>query len=634
MGAMNEKNTSKVKPKIMCQVTLAEDGETLFLEPVHSLPPNVNLPKAEADAELPKAEADAELPKAERNVDLPKAEQGWDESWQEGDVIVFSLDESPKGYEMGGFELFARAKSPKASLVDIVRRFELSPFHSPDVIKEVNEFLEAPGIEDTSLVDMTDIPFITIDNVGSRDLDQALHLCRRKGGGYVLRYALADGAFYVKPGSALFEEALSRGVTYYFPGFCLPMLPLEMSEGFVSLNPNVQRRSLVFVIELSADGEVEKVELQRAKIESRAQLTYEGVQEYVDSPEGHELSGKDFTEALDLLKEFGLLRIALSEKRGVVDYNRYEVAIEAPDAANGSFALYLEGRCDVSRWNEQVSLLCNAEGARFFRHKDVPVEHVQPVYRVHEKPTADAYNHLRKFIAEFVKVHQLDEELWLWKEKQDIASYLKNLPTSQEYEAKKAAIERQVLITNQRSSFDAHPGPHHALAVSEYSRFTSPMREIVGIFTHKEALEMLGLKEQEGSDEEDEALRLKVIESANKSKMRHGQITKEVFRLAVDDLFRKEMSTPFEGRRTFLGTLLGMKETRLYVRLSEPPAEIKIYRDHLEAECGCKLTMSDGQTVLTSTDGTVSLRVGQLMKLRVRGYDDRKDRWKLVPLLT
>ena len=606
IGHMNEKTKSRAMTKIMCQVHLAEDGQTLLLLPLHPLPPNVNLPKVGAL---------------------------WDDSWQEGDVLTLTLQPAKDGYDIADFSVFARAKSPKSRLIDILKRYDLVPFHSPQAMVEVEGFLRKPGIEDETLVDMVDIPFVTIDNVGSRDLDQALHISYREGGGYVLRYALADGAYYVRPKSALFQEALARGVTYYFPGFCLPMLPAEMSEGLVSLNPDVDRRSLVFVIELSKLGEVEKVELCRARIRSRAQLTYEGVQEYIDSPHGHELDGRDFTLALQLLKEFGELRIALGQKRGVVDYNRYEVAIHAPDEPGGAFALYLEERCNVSRWNEQVSLLCNAEGARFLRHGDVPVEHVQPVFRVHEKPSPDAFNHLRKFINEFVKVHALDEAIWLWQEKQSIADYLKGLPFDGENKGKKEAIERQILITNQRSSFDAQPGRHHALAVNEYSRFTSPMREIVGIFTHKEALEMLGLQKQQGTDEEDEALRLEVIEAANKSKMRHGQITKEVFRLAVDDLFRKEMALPFEERRTFVGTLLGMKETRLYVRLQDPPAEIKVYRDHLEQECGCELSMSDGQTVLETADGSYSLLAGQLIRLRVRGYDDRKERWKLVPLI-
>ncbi len=588
------------KSRILCRVASKDGSSNRFLVPLHKLVPNVNLPDV-------------------------------DESWSLGDVFTFELQDDQKGgFDAKNATLFAQAESPRARMCIFIERFDLLPFHSPSVMKEVEEFIKKPGFDDLALIDMTDRAFITIDNLGSRDLDQALHICPKKKDGFILSYALADGAYYVKPQSALFQEALARGVTYYFPGFCLPMLPAAMSEGLVSLNPNVERRALVFVIELDKEAQVLDVKLKRAKIRSRAQLTYEGVQDYIDNPDGHELSGRDFTETLDLLASFGEKRILLGRKRGVVDYNRYEVAIEAPTKSNKKFGLYLEERCDVSRWNEQVSLLCNAEGAKFLRHGDVPVEHVQPVYRVHEKPSGEAFGHLRKFIQEFVSVHELDESVWLWQPEQSIAEYLDNLPMG----AKRAAIERQVLITNQRSSFEAAPGPHHALAVSEYSRFTSPMREIVGIFTHKEACEMLGWQKQEGTDAEDEALREAVIEAANKAKMRHSQLTKEIFRLAVDDLFRCEMDVPFEERRVFVGTVLGMKETRLYVRLDSPPAEIKVYTDHLSEECGFKFKVSPGQAVAATEGDEFKLLAGEVVNLRVRGYDDRKDRWKLVPLLS
>src|SRR4051812_12770050 len=47
-----------------------------------------------------------------------------------------------------------------------------------------------------------DVPFVTIDPPGSRDLDQALHI-ERTGAGHRVRYAIADVAGFVRPGGAL-----------------------------------------------------------------------------------------------------------------------------------------------------------------------------------------------------------------------------------------------------------------------------------------------------------------------------------------------------------------------------------------------------------------------------------------------
>jgi exoribonuclease R len=64
--------------------------------------------------------------------------------------------------------------------------------------------------------DLTEIPFVTIDPPGSRDLDQALHLDRR-GGGYIVRYAIADVTAFVPIGSEVDLEAHRRGLTLYAP---------------------------------------------------------------------------------------------------------------------------------------------------------------------------------------------------------------------------------------------------------------------------------------------------------------------------------------------------------------------------------------------------------------------------------
>ena len=61
-----------------------------------------------------------------------------------------------------------------------------------------------------------DLPFITIDPPGSRDLDQAMHI-ERAGEGHRVRYAIADVGAFVVPGGALDADTHARGVTVYAP---------------------------------------------------------------------------------------------------------------------------------------------------------------------------------------------------------------------------------------------------------------------------------------------------------------------------------------------------------------------------------------------------------------------------------
>jgi exoribonuclease R len=133
-------------------------------------------------------------------------------------------------------------------------------------------------------VDRTDVPFVTIDPATSLDLDQAMHLERRSGGGFRVRYAIADVASFVRPGGPLEAETWVRGQTIYLPDGRIPLHPPVLSEGAVSLFPDVDRAAVVWTIDLDADGGIAAVTLERARVRSRAKLDYEGVQRLRSSP--------------------------------------------------------------------------------------------------------------------------------------------------------------------------------------------------------------------------------------------------------------------------------------------------------------------------------------------------------------
>ena len=84
---------------------------------------------------------------------------------------------------------------------------------APEVRAEADRAARAPNMPD---LDRTDLPLLTVDPAGSRDLDQAMAIERRPGG-YRVHYAIADVAAFVAPGGALDAEAHRRGVTIYAP---------------------------------------------------------------------------------------------------------------------------------------------------------------------------------------------------------------------------------------------------------------------------------------------------------------------------------------------------------------------------------------------------------------------------------
>ena len=121
------------------------------------------------------------------------------------------------------------ASDPSARLLALLAKEGIEAAYPEPVHAQVGEFLKNPGLEDPALEDRSDVPFVTVDGPGTRDLDQALFV-EARAGGYSVQYAIADASYFAPAGTPLFEEALRRGASYYLPGQSVPMLPRALSE--------------------------------------------------------------------------------------------------------------------------------------------------------------------------------------------------------------------------------------------------------------------------------------------------------------------------------------------------------------------------------------------------------------------
>ena len=558
---------------------------------------------------------------------LPFAAEG-DEDFAAGDLVEVRLH-SGQAHAQGA--RLARAGSAAAAMYEVAREFDLDPIFGPEVEAELEAIVADPGIDDPALEDLRALPFVTIDNPDSRDLDQAMFLARLEGGGYRVAYALADAAWFVRPGTALFHAALARGSSYYLPGFAVPMLPRKLSEDLVSLNPRVDRRALVLDMQLDAQGEVASTRFVRARIHSQAKLSYPGVQEFydhpADSPKAHALAGKPYTETLELLREVGERRMRLAAERDVVRYRRQELEVTAGPAGT-RFTVMASDRKDCERYNEQISLLCNTEGARLFAEAG-RLPNLQPVFRVHEPPHHRRVAELARLIEALCARLGIEREAWAWRRSQgeSLAEYLDRLPFDGDRGGLGRAIQRQALVINNRSEFDDEAGPHHGVGADAYARFSSPMREIVGIYTHKEALELLEGKAGEAVGPEEAELQARIIEAGNRAKRLQSQVTKAANKIAIDAILAPDLELPVDQRPRRRGVLLGLSPTKAYVELADPPVELKVYFEGLaEGPFACRADPS----LLAMHCGPREVMLGETLELRVVG--EAEGRWTLAPL--
>ena len=205
------------------------------------------------------------------------------------------------------------------------------------------------GSAATEVADRTDIELVTIDPPDSLDLDQALH-CAPTENGWRVYYAIADVAAWVTPGGAIDEESKARGFTMYSPDGRAPLHPAAISEGAASLLPDVDRQSLLWTIDLDADGRIIDKTLERAVVRSRAKLSYKAATDLID--EGDQM--------LDALRTVGQLREQLEVERDAVSLR---LASQEVVRVGGGFELEYDESLPIEGWNAQISLLTGMAAA-------------------------------------------------------------------------------------------------------------------------------------------------------------------------------------------------------------------------------------------------------------------------------
>ena len=122
--------------------------------------------------------------------------------------------------------------------------------------------------------DFTALSPLTIDGATTLDFDDALTV-EQTDEGYLVGIHISDVAHYVKPGDPLFQEAINRGTSIYFPERQIPMLPRHLSQGICSLIQDEVRGTMSFMILMDENAEILRVRIYPSIISVARRLTYE-----------------------------------------------------------------------------------------------------------------------------------------------------------------------------------------------------------------------------------------------------------------------------------------------------------------------------------------------------------------------
>jgi ribonuclease R len=247
---------------------------------------------------------------------------------------------------------------------------------------------------------------------------------------------------------------------------------------------------------------------------------------------------------------------------------------------------------------------------------------VQPIFRRHDPPDEERLEELARRIEVIVTDRGLPARFRWRRAQQSLGDYLRGLPDDAAAAPLVEAISRQAIMVNVRSQFSAEPGPHFGIGADVYARFSAPMREIVGVFVHKELWELRGAVPMDAKA--DEALQAEVIDAANRSRQLQRDLTHAANGFVIDQLLQPDLDRPRQDRPRRPGTVMGMRGDKLYVKLDDPPVEVKVYFGELEPpatadDLGAR--MVQGSTVLA--------RLGDRVHVAVTGRHAKSGRWLL-----
>ncbi len=326
-------------------------------------------------------------------------------------------------------------------------------------------------------IDLRQMPLVTIDGEDAKDFDDAVW-CEPNRNGFRLVVAIADVSHYVRPGTALDNEAQDRATSVYFPGFVVPMLPETLSNGICSLKPKVDRLCFVCDMQIDRKGVTTSSKFYEAVMRSHARLTYTQVWKALAPEQQIEGEGEEaIAQVGELMPQierlhqlFDVLAKARAQ-RGAIEFESGEVRFVLGPAGEVVQAGMLE-RNDAHKLIEECMIAANVEAAKFLLERKIPAP-----YRIHDRPPENKYAELLEFLAEF----GLRMPPWGKVQPGDFTTLLKKVRKR----ADAGLIESVLLRSQSLAVYSPDNIGHFGLALESYAHYTSPIRRYPDLLVHR-----------------------------------------------------------------------------------------------------------------------------------------------------
>lgn len=485
--------------------------------------------------------------------------------------------------------------------------------------------------------DLRSLTLVTIDGADSKDFDDAIFVEKQENS-YRLLVAIADVSRYVLPFSKIDLEAKARANSYYFPSSVEPMIPPILSNGLCSLRPHEDHKVMFADMLFDAKGTCIKSDFGQGVMQSKARLTYEGVQSFYDTHTSslHENRTKvidnallDSTENKDNLKNSNANTLEYDKS---IPQNVQNMLLEAKELAQilikkrhkqGALNLEIpEPKC-VTKNNEIVSLStrphlfahtlieafmvkANEQVAEYLHKQKAPC-----LYRVHPAPAPERLESLNLALQSTASVNFLPS---LSPQQMGLNAWLSSLLNTEQQMQDADQREGTNYLTHQlilRAMMQARYSPyleeHFGLASDCYCHFTSPIRRYSDLMVHRSLKQCLGIKQQNKNALDKilvEDSLINIADKCNEQERVAQNAEREIFRRLACVLLESEVEREFEAiisGVTAFGLFAQMKENMAegMIRMENLKSDYFIYEEETQSLFGqkTKITYRLGDTI-------------------------------------
>ncbi len=404
--------------------------------------------------------------------------------------------------------------------------------------------------------DLRDLPWSSIDNRESRDLDQIEWMEKLPGGRVRVLIAIADVASFAPLGGPVDGFAAANTSTLYAGPMVFPMLPEILSVDRTSLLHDRERISMVTEYLVTDDGTVLEPKVYPARVRNRAQLVYEDVGAWLDGKPHAPAPPHGFEEQLRLQHQVARCLRKQRFERGALSFETVEArTISLPD---GNLELAVVQKNRARELVEDLMIAANNATARFLDARGFP-----SIRRIVKTP---------KRWSRIVELAQArGTTLPAEPDPRALSAFL-GAERARDATAFRDVSLAVVKLLGPGEYHVAEPGKphegHFGLAVYDYTHSTAPNRRFADLVTQRLLFAAALGTANPYSGEALTAVAQRCTDKENDARAVERTMRKVLAAIALADHVGDEYD----------GVITGRSDKGVFVRLLSPPAEGRIVR--------------------------------------------------------